>query len=110
MQLTWNAAPGDVAHKIKKVREEIAKGLRVELVVATKQGQQVTVSPEEMGKKVREMVEMVTDVAREWRPRELTRRMTVVHLQEKTRPLPAKSPFHSAAAVAANAVAIPPEK
>lgn len=102
IQVGWNMASQDVEHKMKKVREGIERGMRVELVLATRQGKEASVSPEEMGRKTREMVSMVEDVAREWRPRNMNRRVTVVYLQSKQRALPTKSVFHNAAAVEAN--------
>ncbi|KAI0069249.1 hypothetical protein BV25DRAFT_1773021, partial [Artomyces pyxidatus] len=84
VQMTWNIAAGDFDHKMRKVRDEIARGYRVNLAFASKSGQQ-SPSPQEMNAKITEAVDALQDVAREWMPRDRRRDVTVVFLQDKER-------------------------
>ncbi|KAI0052630.1 hypothetical protein FA95DRAFT_1601674 [Auriscalpium vulgare] len=91
VQLTWHIAGGDLEHKLRKVREEIASGYRVDLVFAPKSGQQ-PLTPQKMDAKATEAVQALQDVAREWRERDKRRKnVCVVYLQDLHRPLPASS-------------------
>ncbi|KZT27071.1 hypothetical protein NEOLEDRAFT_1089957 [Neolentinus lepideus HHB14362 ss-1] len=82
IQLTWKIANGDLLHKLKKVRQELEKGNRVDLVYAPKKGQ-VLPSPEEKDDIVRDTLRILEDIGREWKPREQAPRMTVVYLEKK---------------------------
>ncbi|THH13324.1 hypothetical protein EW146_g6879 [Bondarzewia mesenterica] len=90
VQLTWSVEQADWDHKLRKVREEIGKGYRADLVFALKSGQQPP-KPREMEDKVSQALEALQDVAIEWQPQEKGKNTVVVHLQDKGRPLPPKS-------------------
>ncbi|KAG6841344.1 hypothetical protein C0991_012169 [Blastosporella zonata] len=70
VQVTWGAAPADLAHKVGKVREELARGARVSFVFSRKSGQ-AKLTPWEMESRALEIMEGLKDVAKEWRPREV---------------------------------------
>ena len=82
VQLTWNTQPGDIAHKLAKVREELEKGSRVDLVFAPKPK---TDHPPIMVMRQRldEFVASCADLASEWRERVFERGMGLAFLQSK---------------------------
>jgi len=84
IQLTWGVASGDLTHKLKKVRVELERGNRVDLVYAPKKGHPVP-GPKEIQLRVQETVDMMADVGKEWKPREIERSVVVIHFQGKTK-------------------------
>lgn len=80
VQLTWSVAPGDLAHKLEKVRQELEGGRKVDLVFASKKGQQVP-TRQAMDDRVNGVLETLADVGKEYLPRELRRNMTALHLK-----------------------------
>lgn len=82
IQLTWNTQPGDMAHKLAKVREELEKGCRVDLVFAPKPN---TEPPRMMVMRQRldEFVASCVDLSSEWRERVFERGMALAFLQSK---------------------------
>ncbi|KAF9457995.1 hypothetical protein BDZ94DRAFT_1271719 [Collybia nuda] len=80
VQLTWGAAEGDYAHKVGRVREELEKGHRIDLVFSHKKGQDLP-TPEEMQQQVQTTVEMLADVGKEWKPPEYRGKIAAVFLQ-----------------------------
>ena len=94
IQFAWNIGVADVQHKLRKTRQELERGVRVQLVFARKG----TGGPErDSGTRakqnafVAQVVEELTDVAREWRMRDERRNMVVVYLQDHRRSIPHKS-------------------
>ncbi|KAA1465943.1 hypothetical protein DENSPDRAFT_810519 [Dentipellis sp. KUC8613] len=87
VQLTWGVAESDLDHKLRKVRVEIGKGYRVDVVIALKKTQ-AAMSPAEREATVESVLAKLQDVAREWKQRDVTRSMTVLHLQDRERQLP----------------------
>lgn len=85
IQMTWGVASGDLAHKLNKVREELMKGNRVDLVYAPKKGQPLP-SPIEMELRAQETVDFLADVGKEWKSREVQRTVTALYLQGTSRP------------------------
>ncbi|TFK56210.1 hypothetical protein OE88DRAFT_1731822 [Heliocybe sulcata] len=82
IQMTWKIAGGDLSHKLKKVRQELEKGNRINLVYALKKGQQLP-TPQEKDNIVRGTLDQLEDIAREWKPREQAPRLTVIYLEKK---------------------------
>lgn len=80
VQLTWGANSADQAHKIERMRMELEKGSRVDLVIAHKK-KQVLPKPAEMRERVQEMVDSLADVSKEWKDREVRATITAVFLQ-----------------------------
>ncbi|KAG6874006.1 hypothetical protein C0995_007963 [Termitomyces sp. Mi166 len=70
VQLSWGSAPADLAHKISKVREDLLRGARVDLVFARKIGQP-RIAPPVMHERVSEAIASLLDVAKEWKEREV---------------------------------------
>ncbi|KAI8984953.1 hypothetical protein BD414DRAFT_537408 [Trametes punicea] len=68
VQLTWGVSIGDLQAKLRKVREELEDGNRVNLVFARKKGQAL-LSPAEQEKMVKEALRLLEDVARERKER-----------------------------------------
>ncbi|KAG6885781.1 hypothetical protein C0993_009886 [Termitomyces sp. T159_Od127] len=81
VQLSWASAPADLAHKINKVREDLMRGARVDLVFARKSRQQ-RLDPAAMHERASEAIESLKDVSKEWKERELrpSQGVLVVHL------------------------------
>lgn len=84
IQLTWGVAAGDLEHKLSKVRRELEKGNRVDLVYAPKKGQPLP-NPAEMELRMQETVEKLADVGKEWKPKQVQKHMSVIYFQGHTR-------------------------
>lgn len=80
VQLTWGVALGDLEHKLKKVRSDLEKGYRVDLVFAPKSGHELP-SPTEMQNRADKTVALLSDVAKEWKPRETRKTMIAIYFQ-----------------------------
>jgi translation initiation factor IF-3 len=89
VQIPFNAAPSDVSHKLRKLRSEIERGHRVILACLLRRGQDFP-QPERDGI-INSWLSQITDVAREWAPRRIEKAVTVIHLQDLKREIPAKS-------------------
>jgi translation initiation factor IF-3 len=89
IQFAWSIGAGDVQHKVRKARQELERGVRVLLVFARKAGggsQRDSGTRTMQNGLVAQVVEELTDVAREWRMRDERRNMVVVYLQDYRRP------------------------
>jgi len=82
IQLTWGVASEDLAHKLKKVRAELERGIRVDLIYAPKKGQPFP-TQEEIHLRVQETVNMMADIGKEWKPREIKKSAVAIYLQGK---------------------------
>jgi translation initiation factor IF-3 len=82
IQMTWGVAVGDLEHKINKVKKELEKKHRVNLIFAPKKRQPVP-SPQERDEKVNEVLEMLKDIGKESRPRTFLRSLLTLHLEAK---------------------------
>ncbi|KAF8485250.1 hypothetical protein DFH94DRAFT_624881 [Russula ochroleuca] len=94
IQFAWGIGAGDVQHKVRKARQELERGARVQLVFARKAtgGAERDSGPwEKRNTLVAHVVEELAGVAREWRLRNEQRNMVVVYLQDHSRPIPHKS-------------------
>jgi translation initiation factor IF-3 len=94
IQFAWSIGAGDVQHKLRKARQELERGARVQLVFARKASrgsQRDSATSAKQNGLVAQVVEELTDVAREWRMRDERRNMVVVYLQDHQRPIPHKS-------------------
>jgi translation initiation factor IF-3 len=80
VQMTWGVASGDLAHKLNKVRRELEKGNRVDLVYAPKKDQTLP-SQLQMEERLRETVGLLADVGKEWRPRNIQRNVAILSFQ-----------------------------
>ncbi|KAG6910977.1 hypothetical protein DXG01_006031 [Tephrocybe rancida] len=87
VQMSWSAAPADLAHKVEKAREELARGARVILAFSRKSGQ-AKLTPAEMNARATEVVVGLEDVAKEWRAREVRagQGILAIYLEATTRP------------------------
>ncbi|KAG6849753.1 hypothetical protein H0H93_005551 [Arthromyces matolae] len=70
VQLTWEASPADIAHKIEKAREDILQGARVSIVITPKKGSKRS-PPDVMRERASTTIESLMDVAKEWKEREV---------------------------------------
>ncbi|KAG6890756.1 hypothetical protein C0992_012728 [Termitomyces sp. T32_za158] len=82
VQLSWSSAPADLAHKINKVREDLLRGARVDLVFARK-SKQHRLEPAVMHERASEAIASLQDVSKEWKEREirLPQGLLVVYLE-----------------------------
>jgi translation initiation factor IF-3 len=81
VQLTWGVADGDLSHKLNKVRQELEKGNKVDLVFAPKAGTKAP-SPVARQGRMESAMRMLGDVAKEWKERETKGLVVVIFLQE----------------------------
>lgn len=94
IQFAWSIGAADVQHKLRKARQELERGVRVQLVFARKAtggAERDSGTRAKQNALVEQVVEELTDVAREWRLRDERRNMVVVYLQDYQRPIPHKS-------------------
>ena len=101
IQFAWSIGTGDVQHKLRKARQELERGARVQLVFARKASggsQRDSGTRAKQNGLVSQVVEELTDVAREWRMRDEQRNMVVVYLQDHRRANPHKSVLSKRAA------------
>ena len=80
IQLTWCAGAADWDHKLRKVREELEKGNRVDVVLTPKRGKRVPSLPE-MEARVQDTLARLHDAGKEWKPREQEGYLIALHLQ-----------------------------
>jgi len=80
IQMTWGVAAGDLAHKLNKVRKELEKRNRVDLVFAPKKKQPLP-SPDERAAKADEVLEELKDVGKEYKSRTFQKALMTLHLQ-----------------------------
>ncbi len=94
IQFAWSIGAADIQHKLRKARQELERGVRVQLVFARKGTGGVE---RDSGTRADQMalvarvVEELANVAREWRMRDERRNMVVVYLQGHRRLIPHKS-------------------
>lgn len=80
VQLTWSAASADLAHKMKKIREELERGYKVDLVFTTKKGQKAP-TQQEMHERLDEIKNEMGDLAKEWKAREVRAATALMYFQ-----------------------------
>jgi len=85
IQMTWGVESGDLVHKLKKVRKELEKGNRVDLVYAPKVNQAIP-SRRTMETRIEETLEMMSDIAKEWMPRRFENGVAVLYFQLADKP------------------------
>jgi len=80
IQMTWGVGSGDLAHKVNKVRQELQKGRRVDLIFAPKKGQPV---PTKQGMEIRlsQTLEALADIGKEYLPRDERKHIIALHLK-----------------------------
>ena len=90
----WGIAAADVQHKLRKARQELGRGVRVQLVFARRAGggfERDSGTRTKQHALVTQVIDALEDVAKEWRTRDERRNMMVVYLQDPQRPIPHKS-------------------
>ena len=80
LQMTWNVADTDVAHKLRKAREHLAGGNFVDIAFAPK-ARQPKLQHQEMVQKMELVVETLKDVADQRQDWTLERNVGVVYLK-----------------------------
>ncbi|KAF9652092.1 hypothetical protein BDM02DRAFT_3183821 [Thelephora ganbajun] len=80
IQVTWGVAAGDLAHKLEKVRQELAGDKKVDLIFTSKKGQ-VVPTKQAMDARLQGVLETLTDVGKEYLPREQRKNMVALHLK-----------------------------
>jgi len=85
VQMTWAISPGDLAHKLAKVREELEAGNRVDLVYMSKSGQPKP-TPEQVEAQAAETVKLLEDAGAEWKPRTTTKTTLIMSFQGHNEP------------------------
>ncbi|TDL29148.1 hypothetical protein BD410DRAFT_779477 [Rickenella mellea] len=81
IQMTWGVGVSDMEHKLKKAREELARGNRVDVVIAPK-AKQPRPDVAEMNKRIQAVVDAMEDAAVEWKPRTLERGVAIIRFQQ----------------------------
>ncbi|KAF9004717.1 hypothetical protein BDQ17DRAFT_1541368 [Cyathus striatus] len=89
LHLTWGMANGDIAHRINRARELLAKGHRLSLVFQPKGGQDWKLLPawNELIQHVDKTVEGLADVGSEWRERTVEKKTVYVFMQSSVKPV-----------------------
>lgn len=97
VQMTWETAAGDLAHKLGKVRDALEEGSRVDVVFTTKKGRSPPSRPE-MLVRVDEIVAQHADISTVRSPVDFQQGTAIIFLQGKgtncspqTTPNPGKS-------------------
>jgi len=86
VQMTWGVEPGDMTHKVAKMRAELKRGNHIEVVMAKKK--RVPVPPQgEREAKVNEIVLALAEVGRE-----VKRTRTAIITTVSLRPLKQETP------------------
>ncbi|KAJ7762750.1 hypothetical protein DFH07DRAFT_813345 [Mycena maculata] len=80
VQLTWGSEQSDLEHKLARVRSYLEIGAKVDVVFATKPNG-TPPSMDVMQRKLKDTVEMMADISREWKPVEWRRNMAAIFLQ-----------------------------
>ncbi|KAH9059371.1 hypothetical protein EDB87DRAFT_1810190 [Lactarius vividus] len=102
IQFAWGIGPADIQHKLRKARQELSRGVRVQLVFARKASggaERDRTSKAKQNVLVEEVVEALADIGREWRIRDERRNMVAVYVQDLQRPIPHKSMLAKQAAI-----------
>jgi len=87
IQLTWGVDAADLEHKLKKARDELSEGLKVNIIFTKKKGQ-ARMAAEEMEKTLEQVVEKLADVGKEYKDRDLRGGTSVLYLQALSKPAP----------------------
>ncbi|KAH9894090.1 hypothetical protein C8Q73DRAFT_694502 [Cubamyces lactineus] len=80
VQLTWGVGSGDLQFKLKKARDELEEGNRVNIIFAPKKGQGIP-PPTEQQKLVAEALSLLEDVGRERKERAIQKHAIGVFLE-----------------------------
>lgn len=105
IQIAWGIAAADVHHKVRKARQELGRGVRVQLVFSRKAGGGLESDSGARAKQhvlVTQVLDALADVGKEWRTRDDRTNMIVVYLQDPQRPIPHKSMSMSAKQATSN--------
>ena len=102
IQFAWGIGAADVQHKLRKARQELSRGVRVQLIFSRKASggaQRDPTTKDELKVLVNQVVEELADSGREWRIRDERKNMVAVYLQDLQRPIPHKSMLAKQAAM-----------
>ena len=94
IQFAWSIGTADIQHKLRKARQELRRGVRVQLVFARKAGggsERDSGTRAKQQALVTQVLDALADVGKEWRTRDERRNMMVIYLQDPQRPIPHKS-------------------
>lgn len=80
IQMSWGVEVGDLTHKLKKVRKELEKGNRVELVFSPKVPQRPPTAAH-MTARLQEATVHLVEFAREWSPRKVEGAVAILYLK-----------------------------
>ena len=102
IQFAWGIGTADVQHKLRKARQELLRGVRVQLVFARRASggaERDSSTRTKLTELVNQVVEALVDVGKEWRIRDERKNMVAVYLQDHQRPIPHKSMLAKLAAI-----------
>jgi translation initiation factor IF-3 len=80
IQLTWGVASGDFLHKLDKVRQELQRGAKVDLIFAPKRRQPLP-GKQDVIIRLQETLQALSDVGKECAPRKEENNVVVLHLK-----------------------------
>ncbi|KAJ6516382.1 hypothetical protein C8R45DRAFT_763541, partial [Mycena sanguinolenta] len=80
VQLTWGSEPGDIEHKLARVRSFLEIGQKVDVVFSTKPKTQPPSAAVQQAK-VKETIESLADTSKEWKSVEWRKDMAAIFLQ-----------------------------
>ncbi|KAJ7367818.1 hypothetical protein DFH08DRAFT_761150 [Mycena albidolilacea] len=93
VQLTWGSEPGDLEHKLARVRAYLEMGAKVDIVYAIKPNA-VPPSVAVQQEKVQNTIDSLADIAKEWRPVEWRKNIATIFFQgdSKLKPVEEEGP------------------
>lgn len=80
IQMSWGVEVGDLMHKLNKVRKELEKGSKVELVFSPKQPQRPPTTAA-MQARLQEASTKLAQFAKEWSPRKVEGAVAILYLK-----------------------------
>jgi len=80
IQMSWGVEVGDLMHKLKKVKKELEKGSKVELVFSPKVPQRPPTA-QHMTARLQEASVHLAEFAKEWAPRKVEGAVAILYLK-----------------------------
>jgi translation initiation factor IF-3 len=80
VQLSWASSEADVETKLEKVKGDLEKGFKVDMVITGK-GSMRRLDRDEQTQRVQQLVTRLQGIAKEWKERDFTQAAVVVYLQ-----------------------------
>ncbi|KAF9449557.1 hypothetical protein P691DRAFT_812220 [Macrolepiota fuliginosa MF-IS2] len=80
VQLTWSSSEADVETKLEKMKEELEKGYKVDLVIMPKKGVR-TPGLDDMKTRAQEITTNFSEISKEWKETDFAKGNAIIYLQ-----------------------------